>query len=182
MLTPDRKIALCDYITRTAHKIVHSAGWDRAASGGGWSAGKGGDFSINAPSPQVLERNSCLISSDPKGDVLELRFVVGLPAAGRNILGDKAIEILTMKLPDLVAQTVLWKAHDQGKLMEHILCVEDQAFMRGKLREKGLVAFVGNGAVLPRESGVSMSPMKGEDVVPFVSPPTLEVCLEYGLG
>lgn len=39
-----------------------------------------------------------------------------------------------------------------------------------------LVAFVANGAVLPRKSGVSMQPMK--DAVSFVSPQSMEVTME----
>ena len=37
------------------------------------------------------------------------------------------------------------------------------------------MAFVANGAILPRESGVSSRPMKG--AVPFQSPPSMEVVL-----
>ena len=38
------------------------------------------------------------------------------------------------------------------------------------------MAFVANGAVLPRKSGVSMQPMK--DAVSFVSPKSMEVTME----
>jgi len=37
------------------------------------------------------------------------------------------------------------------------------------------VSFVGNNSVLPRESGISDLPMKGEKVIPFKSPPEMEV-------
>ena len=40
----------------------------------------------------------------------------------------------------------------------------------------GLVAFVGNGSILPRESGVSDKPMK--NAVPFKSPESLSVTIE----
>ena len=36
----------------------------------------------------------------------------------------------------------------------------DQEYIRKILKEKELVAFVANGSVLPRESGVSDNPMK----------------------
>ena len=42
--------------------------------------------------------------------------------------------------------------------------------------EMGLVAFIANGSVLPRESGVSQRPMKGG--IPFVSPSSMEVTLD----
>ena len=50
--------------------------------------------------------------------------------------------------------------------------LEDQEFIRNKLREEGLTAFIANGSVLPRESGVSDKPMKGS--VPFISPKSME--------
>lgn len=53
---------------------------------------------------------------------------------------------------------------------------EDQEFIRSQLEVKGLVAFVANDSVLPRESGVSQRPMKSG--VPFVSPESMEVTME----
>ena len=43
-------------------------------------------------------------------------------------------------------------------------------------KQKNLVAFVANGAILPRKSGVSMQPMK--DAVSFESPQSMEVTME----
>jgi predicted ABC-class ATPase len=54
--------------------------------------------------------------------------------------------------------------------------VEDQHALRGALDTAGLVAFVGNGASLPRRSGVDDRPLP--DAVVFESPPSLEVTLE----
>ncbi|KAF8421414.1 hypothetical protein EV426DRAFT_609162 [Tirmania nivea] len=177
--TRTRKIALCDYITRHAHALIKKGHWDRVSGGKGWSGSKGGDFTINAPSQQVLERNSCLISQDDKGQkMMELRFTVGLPAAGRTILGEQAAQILTVKLPQLVKETMLWKNLDEAHLMAHIKSVEDQEVLRDNLESMGLIAFVGNGSVLPRASGVSALPMTGPGVVPFKSPPSLEVTIE----
>ncbi|RPB20636.1 hypothetical protein L211DRAFT_841564 [Terfezia boudieri ATCC MYA-4762] len=177
--TRTRKIALCDYITRHAHALIKKGHWDRASGGKEWSGAKGGNFTINAPSQQVLERNSCLISKDDKGlRMLELRFTVGLPAAGRTILGDQAAQILTVKLPQLVKETMLWKSLDEAHLMAHIKSVEDQEVLRDNLEGMGLIAFVGNGSVLPRASGVSALPMTGPGVVRFKTPPSLEVTIE----
>ena len=47
--------------------------------------------------------------------------------------------------------------------------------MRAQLRERGLVAFVADGAILPRASGVSQRPLLG--AIPFDSPPALRVTL-----
>jgi predicted ABC-class ATPase len=48
--------------------------------------------------------------------------------------------------------------------------------VRAALADAGLVAFVGNGAVLPRRSGVDDRPLS--DGVKFLSPPSLEVAIE----
>ncbi|KAF8473896.1 hypothetical protein BDZ91DRAFT_712784 [Kalaharituber pfeilii] len=176
--TRTRKIALCDYLTRHAHALIKKGGWDNATGGKGWAGDKGGDFSINPPSQQVLERNSCLISQrEGEERMIEMRFSVGLPAAGRSILGDKAIEILNVKLPRLVQASMLWRSLDQAKLENHIKSVEDQHFMRESLDKMGLVAFIGNNSILPRESGVSQLPMTGPETISFKSPPSLEVTI-----
>ena len=55
------------------------------------------------------------------------------------------------------------------------LC-EDQQAIRAALKEKGLTAFIADGSILPRETGVSDLPMK--HAVPFVSPESLRVTLD----
>lgn len=52
----------------------------------------------------------------------------------------------------------------------------DQQYIREQLKEQGLVAFVADKAVLPRESGVSAKPMKG--AVPFASPESMKVTMD----
>lgn len=49
--------------------------------------------------------------------------------------------------------------------------------MRSQLTERGLIAFVANGAILPRASGASSRPLTNKSVVSFQSPPSLEVAL-----
>ena len=52
----------------------------------------------------------------------------------------------------------------------------DQQYIREQLKEQGLVAFLADKAVLPRESGVSAKPMKG--AVPFASPESMKVTMD----
>ncbi|MEF1185509.1 P-loop domain-containing protein, partial [Vibrio sinaloensis] len=54
--------------------------------------------------------------------------------------------------------------------------VEDQAFLRSKLDEHDLLAFVANGSVLPRIAGNCDLPMK--DAVAITAPKSLEVTIE----
>ena len=53
---------------------------------------------------------------------------------------------------------------------------EDQQYIRDQLSKLGLCAFVADGSILPRESGVSSRPMKG--AVPFRAPRELAVTLD----
>lgn len=147
----------------------------------GWSGPKGGAFTINTPAQEVLPRTSALITSGEDKN-LELRFTVSLPARGRTILGREAKAILCVNLPELVKKIMLYESHVADELNSHIHCVEDQAYMRSQLEVKGLVAFVGNGSILPRASGASNRSMVGEHVVPFKSPPELEVSLKRKHG
>ncbi|THZ94135.1 hypothetical protein D6C82_08470 [Aureobasidium pullulans] len=174
-----RQIALADYLSRAAAACIRSKHMDRSVGSGnsGWSGPKGGVFSINAPAQEVLPRTSALVLSD--GDKsLEMRFTVSLPARGRTVLGGEAKSILCNNLPELVERTMLYSSHLAKELNTHIHCVEDQAYMRSQIEARGLVAFVGNGSILPRASGASARSMTGKHVVPFKSPPELEVVLK----
>lgn len=55
---------------------------------------------------------------------------------------------------------------------------DDQQYIRKQLIERGLVSFVADGSVLPRESGVSSRPMTGAGSVAFQSPASLRMEME----
>jgi predicted ABC-class ATPase len=55
--------------------------------------------------------------------------------------------------------------------------VEDARALREQLAGRGLVAFVGDGARLPRHSGIDDRPLRDDGVIPFRSPPELRVAL-----
>ena len=69
----------------------------------------------------------------------------------------------------------LYKNLNAKKLEEAIFLAEDQAYIRKQLKKEGLAAFVADGSVLPRESGISSRPMK--DSIPFRSPETLRITM-----
>ena len=56
------------------------------------------------------------------------------------------------------------------------IMADDQKELRRQLKERGLTGFVANGAILPRESGISDRPMR--DAVPFISPESLQIEIE----
>lgn len=167
-----RNLAACDYLTRIFYSCCRNGGFDVKAGGGGWSGPKGGSFTIDCPGQHVLQRNSVVITEE----YVEARFTISLPARGRTILGQWAHEILVDHVP-LVANAALVHSslpHGGAGLREHVLSVEDQAYLRACLRPAGLVSFVCDGAVLPRSSGANDTPMKGDSVIPFKSPASLE--------
>ncbi|KND00312.1 uncharacterized protein SPPG_09212 [Spizellomyces punctatus DAOM BR117] len=169
--TPVRRVALEDYITRqiSTHVRSNKLHTPSNAGGGGWHGPKGADINIDTPGQQVLERTSLSITPA----FVEARLTIGLPAQGRSILGRQACTLLTEVLPSLAAQTMRYAALDEQELRQFVESVEDQHTLRQLVKDAGLVSFVRNGAILPRESGASDRPMRGADVIPFVSPDSL---------
>jgi predicted ABC-class ATPase len=157
-----RKVALADFLTRAFYLEA-----DRLERKSG--SGKSGMISIDRPGQEILERTSVIITSE----WVEARFVVGLPAAGRRVLGKAADEILTSKIPAIADRALLYKNLDHGALKNHIATAEDADALRAALKKAGLVAFVADGSILPRRSGVDDRPLREGTVVPFKSPPSL---------
>jgi len=163
-----RRRALEDFLTR---RFAEAAGRYAGRQRG---TGKSGMVAIDAPGQEVLERTSMVVC----GDWVEARFVVGLPAGGRKVMGRKAFRILADEIPQVVEHSLMYGSLDPREAARHVEAVEDQAHLRSRLPELGLVAFVADGSVLPRRSGVSDLPMDSEEAVPFQSPPELLTTVE----
>ncbi len=131
-------------------------------------SGKSGLIGIDTPAQQVLERTAMRV--DRNG--VEARFFAGLPAAGRRILAREAEEMLLDDLPAVIRSVLFYKSNDAARIEAAALTNEDAEYLRTALSEAGLVAFIADGAVLPRRSGVDDRPM-GPAAVAFVSPPPL---------
>ena len=71
-------------------------------------------------------------------------------------------------LPQAVRKSLFYRSLKADSVKAWLDLAEDQDFIREELRRKKLAAFVADGAILPRESGISGRPMKG--AVPFDSP------------
>lgn len=165
------RTALADYILRRLHKVCTERRFDEKLKGSGWSSGKGGQLEIDVPGQQVLERTAVVV--DDEG--IEMRFIVGLPAHGRQIMGHLAATLLCEHVPQLVDQGLLYDRYEPSELQHHLETVEDQQVLRDQLDQHGLIAFVPNGARLARASGASDKLMS--TCVPFQSPATLQVSL-----
>ena len=162
-----RLITLQDMLLRLFDREIR--GRERRRDG----SGKSGLIDVSRPGQEVLERTACRVDPD-SGDVT-VRFEIGFPANGRSINARPLIQILEEFLPAAVSSSLLYQNIDHRKLLDAINLSDDQAYIRGVLNQNGLCAFVGDGSVLPRVSGVSSLPMK--DAVPFVSPEALAVSL-----
>lgn len=163
--TAAKRITLQDHLTRLFGRWV--AGGSFQAKG----SGKSGLLSVSRCGQQVLERTALRVR---EGEVI-LRFEAGFPANGRTINARELEKMLFDILPDCVRKSLYYARIDQNKLKQAICLCEDQQFIRQSLSQMGLCAFVADGSVLPRESGVSQKPMKG--AVAFKSPDSLKVTL-----
>ena len=123
---------------------------------------------------EVLERTACEID-EKTGDVT-VRFEVGFPARGRTIQAGELVKILYQYLPACVEKALYYKNMDRNAVKQAAELSVDQEYIREQLKKEGLVAFVADGSILPRESGVSQRPMK--DAVPFASPDSMRITMK----
>lgn len=162
------RTALCDALIRRFGKEAGAFSFQAKGSG------KSGLISVSRPGQEVLERSACEI--DPDTGNLIFRLEVGFPANGRSINAAELQKILFRFLPECVKKALFYENADKKELARVAQLAQDQQSIREQLQERGLVAFVANGAVLPRESGVSDRPMK--QAVRFQAPESMEVELE----
>ena len=162
---PVTKITLCDYLTRQFEQQINRFSFRAKGSG------KSGLISVSHCGQEVLKRTACEITDQG----ITARFFIGFPANGRTVNSVELEKILFDFLPICVQKAFLYKNLDAKKLEEAIFLAEDQAYIREQLKKEALAAFVADGAILPRESGISSHPMK--DSIPFQSPDTLRVTM-----
>lgn len=158
-----RRIALQDYLTRTFYRAVGNYTFQAKGSG------KSGLIGISRCGQEILERTAFEIND---GNLL-VRFEVGFPANGRTINAFELKKILFEYLPEAVRKSLYYKNLRAEEVRRVVELAEDQHTIREELKKRDLVAFVANGAILPRESGVSQRPMK--NAIPFASPKSMEV-------
>ncbi|KAJ2717275.1 hypothetical protein H4R19_000027 [Coemansia spiralis] len=168
-----RAVSSAHFLSQHIHQTLLQLQADQPGHGraAGWQAAKGGALAIDFPGQEVLERTSALVSAAG----VEVRLTASLPAAGRTILGDRAQRMLLDVLPRMVDQALLFSSIDGREMQSFIECVEDQEHLRAQLAPNNLVAFIGDGSVLPRASGISNLPLAAESTVRFKSPESLRV-------
>ncbi|GBU24762.1 ABC transporter ATPase [Fibrobacteria bacterium R8-3-H12] len=153
----EKEIALADFLLRQFDKTAEN-------------------ISIVKAHSQIMQRNSLFIENG----IVSVLVSFNLPGDGRRIEGEKASELLIGILSDWVTAAMYWNNLNKEACKAHIEYFINRNFLLSQLSEKKLAAFVPNGAILPRESGVSEAPM--QNAVPFVSPPELLVELNLPNG
>ncbi len=165
-------VAFRDFIARRFYRA------GVAVSKGRRGTGFSGIITINPPGQVILDRNCVMINDE----IIEVRCFLGLPASGRRINGKLAEEMLLKELPEIVDSALFKKNIDDGELHGHIETAEDAEFLRNKLEELGIVSFIADGSILPRQSGASAEPLREAAVVPFVSPESLKIDIQLPHG
>ncbi len=163
-----KRIALQDFLIRQFGRQIGPYSFQAKGSG------KSGILSVTRCGQEILERTACSI--DPDTGTVTVRFEAGFPANGRTINARELEKILFEYLPECVEKALFYDSLDKRQVEQVMELAVDREYIRMSLQKEGLTAFVANGSVLPRESGVSQRPMK--DAVPFVSPKSMEVTLD----
>lgn len=163
--TRSREIALRDFLSRRFSDAIQR--YCRGHRG----TGKSGIVSIDRPGQEILERSSLIISED----YFEARLSVGLPAFGRRVAARQAEALFFDEIPKIVDASLFFKNLDANALYAHIKVAEDADFLRDQLEGLGLIAFVADGALLPRASGIDPRPLQESKASLFESPPSLRI-------
>lgn len=165
-----KKRALEDYLLRQFGASI------RRYENRNMGSGKSGSITTCRTGQEVLERIAVVFDKNE----LEVRMEIGFPARGRTILADELETILFSILPQIVEHAFYRKRLNEKEIEKRILLAVEQEMIRRQMKEKGMIAFLADGSILPRESGVSERPMK--DAVPFASPESMRVTMELPQG
>jgi predicted ABC-class ATPase len=139
--TRTRKMAVEDFIARRWHETIRKV--MRAPH-----AGRGG-FSIEAGGQQMLERTACRITEE----WVEVRGTITMPSDARKAAPKNAQAMITEDIAQLIDGALIHSAQNPAAVQRHVELAEDAEALRELLAERGLVAFIADGAVLPREPG-----------------------------
>ena len=152
--TESRKTALRDLIARRF--------WESARTNARSPIPKtdGGEIYIPRPGQEILSRNSVIITQF----YIEIRFTADLPSVGGKVSAMATEILIFSRLNTLVNDSMFFSCYKQSKLYNHIQTNEDADCIRASLKDKNLVAFIGEGSVLPRRSD-DLAPMI--DAQPF---------------
>ncbi|RNA70588.1 ABC-ATPase domain-containing protein [Alteribacter keqinensis] len=159
-----RKSAFEDFFAREVNLQIKKRAVSRMGTG------KGGMIAIDAPGQEVLKRTAVKVTEKH----IEIRLSIGLPANGRRIRGHDTGKLLGEIVPDITRKALTHFSKEAVK--SHIELSDDQQLIRNYIKENEFICFIANGAVLPRESGVSNKPLS--KAVSFQSPAAYEKTIQ----
>lgn len=165
--TPERRRACEDYLARQVTATLTRMQADDPPDG------STGALWLPPLGREVLERTAVRVGD--QGVVV--RLFVAFPLRQGKILAPQTADLFLRRLPRLVDQALTVEVISDSGLRRHLAVVEDQNHIRSRLQGHGLVAFLGNGAVLPRRTDGSDLPRDREHRVEFRTPERLSVTL-----
>jgi len=74
-----------------------------------------------------------------------------------------------------VRSALCYESLDREQLELHLDTAEDADTLRAEILDRGCIAFVADGSILPRASGVDPRPLGAPSVVPFLSPESMKM-------
>ncbi|MDO5033769.1 MAG: ABC-ATPase domain-containing protein [Actinomycetaceae bacterium] len=153
--TRDQRIAVADFLAREFAK----------------NSAKTPELHIAKCGQEILERSYASVDKT----TVELRFQCQFPARGRTIMGHSMARLADVDIPYAVMDTLDFVSEDADEHMQnlkkHVETYVDYQALQALLVQNGWIAFVANGSVLARRSGISDFPM--DSAVPFTSPESL---------
>lgn len=125
-------------------------------------SGKSGLVHIDQPGQEILERTAVQIDQS----YLTICLSVGLPAFGRKINGKDAQKLFFEVIPQVLSDSIFSILDHE---IEQVIELSDQhQAIRAEMKKHKWLAFIADGSILPRESGISNRPMSR--AIPFESP------------
>ena len=163
-----RVVAFRDYLARAIRAAIAEV------VRGNRGIGKSGMVTIDAGGQEVLERTAVVLDDN----WAEARMEIGLPARGRTILGEQAEAMLSEEIPAIIDRALRWKAIPEALCRDFVNQAENFQAIQSQLASKRLVAFVADGAMLPRASGASDLPLEAVQVAKWHAPDSLSVSFQ----
>ena len=166
--TEVRRMAASDFLLRTFQRsVVAHTRPNRGVRGSG-------SYQVLRLPPEVLERNVVRCEAGR----VRIAFHISLPGSIDNrVIGRQAADMLTGELAAVV-QDFKASVRCNARVKRHCDVIEDWMHMQNMLPRYGLIAFIGDGAVLPRRNGASQAPLE-EGAIVFRAPDQMAVEVDF---
>ena len=165
---PSKKVAFEDYTLRNLNILFLNLG-KRSGSG------KSGQLNILSPKQEILKRSAVEIIED----TLIIKFYGGLPANGRRIASQGAINMIFNEIFKISERLKITNI-DLEKLKQHIATNLKSDSIRRALKKENLIVFIENNSHLARISSIDDRALKKG--IPFYTPKSMKVTLHLDNG